>query len=230
MIRFAGPRSGDFGMTDSKDNWPEYNPGNRKHIHAIGILANSYNEFESGLLVLYRHHLKRIGLPDDLVDMNYLNLPEERRPRAIKAVFAKYESDDKIKSLIGDLNAYFSWCWDVRNKLLHSVSTPAFFVAAADYIYLTKRIDKKSPEKLSISLSLPRLRELADAVEIGNKLCLDLNTFLYLRDTPKENWQSWARGIAGLLDPLPQTLSVPSPLEGSALGSIPSKPSYLHKP
>jgi hypothetical protein len=72
-------------MFSRKDEWPsDYNPKLADHIHAIGVVALRFSQFEACLRDLYLRLAS--GNHDDLenIDREYLKLNDEKRAKAIR--------------------------------------------------------------------------------------------------------------------------------------------------
>ncbi len=67
-------------MVDT-DAWPEpeYNPGPRKHLHAIGVISSCYNSYEESIFELYQHLPTTLGLPFKLTSLYYRSVGERER-------------------------------------------------------------------------------------------------------------------------------------------------------
>jgi hypothetical protein len=170
-------------MAESQVKWPTtYNVGPHNHLHALGVISNNYNEFNSGLYALFVTQLVAQKLPRKLIDLFYFSVNENRRLEYLKQVFANYERDPKVVICINAIDKYFEWCSEARNTLIHAThAPPSFFKIAEEALYLSKR--SKGQTTLNyMRLSLPNLRRVADQIRIGVESCNDLNFFLALRD------------------------------------------------
>jgi hypothetical protein len=213
----------------ASDDWPPYITSSKEHLHAVGVLAYAYNGFEAALLRLYRHHVTIHNVPEKLADLYFWSLSEETRLKALKTVFEEYEKDEKIKKLLGELLNYFSWCWDVRNKLLHAVHAPGLFDERRGELPLAKRIGKKSPEMGFLYLQLAELRALADKVEQGGSIASDIQIHLLYRDTPEAKRPRWLVAFENVRSPLPDKLELPMPLTLLDRRRTPPTPAFLQK-
>lgn len=228
MIRLAAPRSGDLGMADPEDTWPEpqYNPGPRKHLHALGVITSCYNAFEASMFELYKHHPGHLKLPSKMTDLFYLSHNEQNRLVALKAVFTEYEKDPAVIVLIDNLIEYFEWCWDIRNKLVHAEPYPAMFGKVGKW-YIAKRLGKKTPERGYMELTLEEVREIADKIEHGKRHCAGIIIFLRIRDVGLANLSRQYRFYGD--EPLPEILVVPEILELSLRPHRHELPEHLRK-
>ncbi len=194
-------------MADPDDKWPKYNHAKHNHLHAIGVIAHSYNSFEEGMFSLYRHHLCLLKVRQKLIEVFYLSLNEQQRLAAIKVTFSECEKAEARK-VADSLVDYFAWCWDVRNKLIHAELYPASFGANLENLHLMKRLGKKTMDRGYLELELQTIRDLADKIEHGIRQCAGFQIWLRVRDGDKS---SWLKPFAD--EPLPEILVVPAPLE-----------------
>jgi len=214
MIRFADASgSGNLGMADSEDTWPEpqYNVGPAKHLHALGVISVCYNAFERCLADLYGHHLIHQKIPAGLTDLYYFKLDEDRRLKAINVVFRDYERDENVKAVVKSVIDYFEWAWDARNKLLHSEPYPSIFFQAQDRLFLSKRKSRTEPETHYLFPDLPTLRDIANKIEFGKRETAGVIIYLRARDTPSRQLQLWMKSTGP--HTLPEKLERPDDLK-----------------
>jgi hypothetical protein len=224
MIRFAlANGSGGLGMVDNPGTWPSpsYRTGPPAHLHALGVVASEYNNFEDRLFDLYQHHLKKrkISKPmQAIASQLYFKTSEDKRPELIEHVFSQFEKDVKVMRTLKALNIYYLWCHTARNTLIHSMFDPPFFGGSLDVLYITKR-GRKNPKYGFAKFELSELRDIADAIHAGFRYCVDLNWYLRYRDTPKAKW-SLSMRVSGSQE-LPD---IPKPPKLMALSDIPHTP------
>jgi len=113
-------------MVESEDTWPmpEYNPGSPKHLHALGVIAIQFASLERSIDILYLNKALNQKLPQDLVELYYFTINEEKRIEAVRSVFKKYEKNPLVKNLVENLLEYFQWCRNCRNQILHAERYP----------------------------------------------------------------------------------------------------------
>ena len=147
-------------------------------------------------------------MPDDLVNLYFYTLNEERRIEAIRIIYGDYEKKHpEIMALIHNLLDYFNWCRACRNHLLHAENYPATFGGDPEALYLTKRIGKQDPKSGYMRFTLPRLRSIADKMRAGVVQSATIEIRLrYLGVSPSELAQPY-RDI--VRQPLPQPLRTP---------------------
>src|SRR5262249_3850326 len=155
----------------------------------------------------HAHHWRDQNAPDDLIDLYYYSLNEEKRLEAIRSSFDKFEPDPGVKEAIRNLLQYFQWCRDARNKLLHAERYPAAFGGDPPFLYLIKRTGKQSSTSGYIKLSLDHLRSIAGKLRAGIVQSAKMHIYLRTRGLPLEKVDRQLRAYAS--DPLPAPLKVP---------------------
>jgi hypothetical protein len=216
-------------MSDSRDTWPQpkYNPGPAKHLHAIGVIANNYCDFEDRLFDIFIHHLDNHKVPKATYEPFYFEMSERKRLDFIQVIFSIYEKDPQVMACVAALIKYFEWCVETRNYLMHAKPYSAMFGGDPDKIYLSKRANKRTSRLAYLVLDLPTLRNAADNIQAGLRCCTDLHLFLRLRDTPREHWSVALKALAP--QPLP---NIPAPPESLSLLQYPhtqSAPAHLRR-
>lgn len=203
-------------MAETEDTWPlpHYNPGSRKHLHALGVISVCYCAFARGMDGLYELHPLEQKMSKKLIDLYYYGLNEEKRINAIGEIFNMYENDRQVISVVNNLLQYFQWCRDVRNKLLHAEHYPPSFGGDPETLRLTKREGKKEPKQVYVALALPRLRDIADKMQSGRVQCAKVR--IYLRVRGKHVHELDHGLMAYMHEPLPEKLTVPRPLKALA--------------
>jgi hypothetical protein len=230
MIRLAAANgSGDLGMADPEDTWPqpEYNPGRPKHLHALGVMAINYRAFQRSMDDLYKFHLQMQKIPLAIINAYYFSLSEEKRISVLKDVFEEYEKDEKVKQRVANLAEYFYWCKNCRDELMHAEQYPPLFGGQIDMLYLTKRIGKEKPKTGYFALSLKRLRNIADKTQEGQRQCARVRIYLRVRGRPKQALPISLRGDE--FQSLPEILRVPKPLRLSLVPPDGPLGSHLQK-
>lgn len=149
--------------TNPQDSWPasEYGVGQHRHVHAIGVISLLTAQFERSVDSFHAYHRREQNAPDDLIDLYYYSLNEEKRLEAIRTAFEQFEADPAVKDAINNLVRYFHWCRDARNKLLHAEPYPPSLGGDPQLLYLIKRIDKRSRQSGYMKLSVDYLRSIA---------------------------------------------------------------------
>lgn len=198
--------------TNPPDSWPapEYGVGQHQHVHAIGVISLLTAQFERSVDSFHAHHWREQNAPDDLIDLYYYSLNEEKRLEAIRAAFEQFEADPAVKEAIKNLVLYFHWCRDARNKLLHAEPYPSSLGGDPQLLYLIKRIDKRSRQSGYMKLSVAYLRSIAGKIRVGIVQSARISIYLRTRGLPLEKIDKQLRAYAG--EPLPEPLSVPQPL------------------
>jgi hypothetical protein len=200
-------------MAESEDMWPlpEYNPGQHKHLHAVGVIAVEFAQLERSVESLYHAEAWRKKMPDDLTNLYFYTLNEEKRIEAIRQIYSGYnKKHPEIVVLIGNLLEYFNWCRDCRNHILHAENYPAAFGGKSETLYLTKRIGKQKPRSGYIQFTLQRLRSIADKMRAGVVQSATIEIRLRYVGVPHSEIRQPYLDI--VREPWPQTLRVPRSL------------------
>jgi hypothetical protein len=205
--------SGDRDMAESEDMWPmpKYNPGQPKHLHALGVIALQFAQLERSVDSLYHAEARRKKMPDDLIDLYFYSLNEEKRIEAIRLIYAGYTAHPHVIALVNNLLDYFNWCRDCRNKILHAERYPAAFGGDTQMLYLTKRIGKQKPESGYMKFSLDTLRLIADRMRAGIVQSATMDIRLRYLDVSSSKVRQPYRDI--VQEPFPGKLRVPNSLE-----------------
>jgi hypothetical protein len=196
-------------MTESQDTWPlpSYNPGQPKHLHAVGVIAVVFAQLERSVESFYHAEAWRKKMPNELTNLYFYSLNEEKRIDAIRQIYTGYKKHPEILALIGNLLDYFNWCRDCRNHILHSENYPAAFGGKSETLYLTKRIGKQNPRPGYIQFTLPRLRSIADKMRTAVVQSATIEIRLRYLGVPHSEIRQPYLDI--VREPLPQTLCVP---------------------
>jgi len=104
-------------MSDPEDRWPlpRYNSGDHFHLHALGVIALQFAQFEASVDALYLTRTSHKKWPGELVRLYYFELNEEKRVEAVKSFFQAHEKDSSVLSVVFNLLEYFRWCRNCRN-------------------------------------------------------------------------------------------------------------------
>lgn len=200
-------------MSDTEDTWPlpQYNPGSRLHLHALGVISVTFVALERSMNEHYINCAVRAGMPIDLVDKYYLHLNEDSRMQAIRDIFKVHEKEKEVTALIDNLVSYFNWCRNCRNHILHSELYPPAFGGEKDTLYLIKKASKKSTKSGYMKFKLIALRGIADKIRYGVVQSAEIHIYLRYRDVPSHKVRKSLR--AYVHDPLPGKLRIPRSLE-----------------
>lgn len=199
-------------MSETEDTWPEhYNPGNHKHLHALGVIAVEYAAFERNMDFFYTNRARKLNVPCELAEMYYFNINEENRIKTLRILFDSYPDGNGLKPIIFNLIDYFLWCRNCRNQLLHAERYPASFGGDPDTLYLTKRMGKQSSKHGYMKFTLRRLRFIADRFNAGVIQSADIHIRLRYDGVPIDKVHGPIRHHISA--PLPKILRVPRYLE-----------------
>ena len=101
----------------SHDNWPMpgFDAGNPKHLHAVGVIALTFTQFERSVDLMFLHHPANSEMPFDLRERNYFALSEGQRVAAIRNFYSNHERDVSVKEAARNVLNFFDWAHDSRN-------------------------------------------------------------------------------------------------------------------
>jgi hypothetical protein len=232
MIRFASASSsGDLDMADPKNAWPKpaYDAGPAQHLHALGVVSIVYNTFEFALFDVFAHHLRIREIANPTIEHLYWGVADNQRTAAIEKIFATHEKDEFVIKTVSKLIDLFSWCYETRNKILHSRFTPPFFAKAeSDLLYLSKRA-KKSSSINYLTLTVESLQTAADQIQAGSESCYALVNYLIIRDVPSDQRPMSLHRFYAEPPTLPEIPQRPPDLTMRAEGHDPPMPAYLRR-
>jgi hypothetical protein len=161
--------------TELEYQWPRYETGPDRHMHALGVIAINYNIFEFRLAFLLQYYAT-----PPVSDFFFDKIHNEERVEAI-AHFAKLkERDPAVLALIHHLLAYFGTCVQNRNILMHSQHSQES--RSDDTLPLEKKSANDSTKLLYFHLLLPHLRRVADQTMRGVSFLQELLDYLRARD------------------------------------------------
>ncbi len=198
---------------DEKDTWPipKYNLGSKKHLHALGVISVGFSSFERAVEALYQHHPRLQKMPDELINLYYFSLNDEKRIQAVRSIFKCFEKDEKVVAAVDNLLSYFQWCREVRSQLLHAEHYPATFGGDPEVLHLSKRMSKQSPELGYMAFTVRTLRDIADKMRVGIVQAATINIHLRVRGVPIEKMHVLLRVYAK--DEMPPILQIPKKLK-----------------
>jgi len=167
------------------DNWPmpEFDAGDPKHLHAVGVIAVTFVQFERSVESMYLHHPAHSAVPIDLLIRYFLALSEEQRVSATRKFYSDSEPDALIKAAAHNVLDFFDWAHDSRNKILHSERYPMGLGSDPDIFYLTKRASKRDPSSRYMALDLPTLRSTAEHMRAGIVRSAEINIHVRYRNS-----------------------------------------------
>src|ERR1700694_170922 len=153
----------------SHDNWPMpgFDAGDPKHLHAVGVIAVTFVQFERSVESMFLHHPANRAVPFDLLDRYFLTLSEDQRVAVTRRFYSDSEPDALVKAAAKNVLDFFDWAHDSRNKILHSERYPTGLGGDPDVFYLTKRASKRDPSSRYMALDLPTLRSTAESMQSG---------------------------------------------------------------
>jgi hypothetical protein len=169
----------------SDDNWPmpSFDAGDSKHLHAVGVIAVTFVQFERSVESLFLHHPANNAVPFDLLDRYFFALSEDHRISVTRKFYSDRESDPLVKAAANNVLDFFDWAHDSRNKILHSERYPMGFGADPELFYLIKRASKRDASSRYMALDLPTLRSIADSMRTGIVRSAEINIHVRYRNT-----------------------------------------------
>jgi hypothetical protein len=172
-------------MEMSHDNWPmpKFDAGDPKHLHAVGVIALTFVQFERSVESMFLHHPANSEMPLDLRERNFLALSEGQRVAVTRKFYSDHERDVLVKEAARNVLDFFDWAHDSRNKVLHSECYPASFGGVPGVFYLIKRASKRDPSSRYMALDLPTLRSTAEYMRIGIVRSAEINIHVRYRDS-----------------------------------------------
>jgi hypothetical protein len=170
-------------MTKEVDRWPlpKFDAGDARHLHAVGVIAVTFAQFERGIESLFLHHPAQLDVQTDLIQRYYFALNEEQRIKVTRTFYRDREADELVRAAISNALDFFDWAHDARNKILHSEKYPIGFGGNPDVFYLTKRAGKRDPKSTYLALSLDQLRGAAENMRRGIVLAAEINIHVRYR-------------------------------------------------
>jgi hypothetical protein len=187
------------------DKWPEYLPGPRQDIMALGIIALSYGQLENAFRLVFSAVTR---MNEIQVAAIFGRIPNNIRQTVLAEVMEQTTLPDALKERVGHFINGFKACADNRHDVMHSHSGGVFTSQSRNIrgILLTKY--SKKGNKLVCAPSLVDLRKVADEIHEyaswGFHLTSDIN-FLWtarMNDNEEAFWQLPLRGKP----PLPTAL------------------------
>jgi hypothetical protein len=160
------------------DKWPEYLPDTRDHLHAIGVIAVTFNFLEYRLLGL---SLLYVGF-DEVTTFLFHRLRDNaaRIELILKASALRGETIE-IKDSVHHFCAGFVRCAENRNILMHSLArTVESKNALVPSVEFLKAAKDKHLKWNRFSLGVPQLRIIADETkafsDFGRRLFVHVTT------------------------------------------------------
>src|SRR3977135_542937 len=103
-------------MEMSHDNWPmpKFDAGDPKHLHAVGVIALTFVQFERRVESMFLHHPTNSEMPFDLRERNFLALSEGQRVAVTRKFYSDSEPDALVKAAAKNVLDFFDWAHDSR--------------------------------------------------------------------------------------------------------------------
>jgi hypothetical protein len=155
----------------SLTEWPPYRVGNPDYIHALGVIASSFNRLEFRLRALFRIYMRSSP------KVAYILFAKLTNQNRLELMYEALDDSDHPESIKEDVRYYlggFKTCADNRNILMHSNVTYVFGpgdepcpTIARDQPHgvAFQKWPKNNPFQIdTYELSLDEVREVADAI------------------------------------------------------------------
>jgi hypothetical protein len=197
----------------SHDNWPMpgFDAGDPKHLHAVGVIAVTFVQFERSVESLFLHHPANSAVPFDLLDRYFFALSEDQRVAVTRKFYSEHEPDALVKTAASNVLDFFNWAHDSRNKILHSERYPMGFGGDSEIFYLIKRASKRDASSRYMALDLATLRSTAEFMRSGIVRSAEINIHVRYRNSDPSKIHQSLRIYAQSND-FP-ALAVPPPLQ-----------------
>jgi hypothetical protein len=164
-------------VLDPVEEWPIYDVGPAKHLHALGVVSQNFSFYEWALVILFERFLQK-----DFANFIFHQMNNEERAGTVRHLFGLYEKDPAVIEHVEHLLRHFSACASNRNSLIHSKRH--FAVSLTDMLSVEK-VPRNNFQKINVfHLSLGQLRDIADHMMRGITFLLDLWRYLRDRDDP----------------------------------------------
>jgi hypothetical protein len=157
--------------------WPIYDLAPQAHLQALGAISLNFNLYESGFKAFLNRYM-----PDDLAELLFDKLNNDKRQKLILELIESRETDPKVKKHIDFLIRHFSTCAANRNTLLHARvrGTPS------ENVLPLEKNNRDEPGKiLQYDLEIGDLRRAADEMMRGYNFLSGILQFLMQRQSEK---------------------------------------------
>lgn len=195
------------------DRWlgdESFEPGDKRHLVAIGAVSLRYTDLEESLRLLVEVHL--LALPEALRFQILQPMSNGDRAVLLRTVATKVESVPQVQDLLSHFLAGFSICSENRNIAVHATA-----MTGETHVHLYKRGSRSPYAENRYSLTVEELRGAANAMEAFSLFGSRLHRYQYVKTVidarPEENWLIGPR-------PLPDKPSLPVKLSPQSPGSI----------
>jgi hypothetical protein len=146
-------------MISNSDPWPDYLPGPREHLKAVGTITLIYGTLEGQFQWLLA---SVTALNDIQISAIFQRVTNDIRLNILTDIMAKTALPDELKEAIKHFMSWFSVCVENRNGLMHSRSG-GMVLSQNDVGFLFTKFSR-SGNRLVCSPSLIELRAVADSM------------------------------------------------------------------
>lgn len=148
---------------DHQKPWPDpnYHIGQRDHLHALGVIAASYNLLEQSL---YFHFASQLGLAPNIAQRLFVSLSNNTRLDLLRNAIEEIDTANPIKTKLSEFLAGFDILAENRNFLMHSHTI--LNTTSQDHLTFGKG-SRNQPSKWNYAhLRLNDLRGVADDIYV----------------------------------------------------------------
>ncbi|MBN8982132.1 MAG: hypothetical protein J0I29_12790 [Rhizobiales bacterium] len=149
-------------LPSDEDKWPDYLPGPKSHLAALGVISLTYGFLEEFFQLLFADVT---GMNRDQVTALFQRLPNNNRTKVMRELLEKSTIPANIKELVIHFVKGFEICAENRHGLMHSRSGGiARGISSNDHYGFVFTKNTKSGTPMISLPSLADLRAIADAM------------------------------------------------------------------
>lgn len=181
-------------MTDDSDIWPlpRFDIGQPKHMHALGIVAATYNQMEFSLFCLL---LDYTGLSSETTQWLVANTSNNTRLELLRRCIDEKELDQQAREHAHHFSLCYDICAENRNFLMHSMTSKHSDNELLAFFKSSRNNPKKGNH---INLRLEDLRNVAEALCNTWTFGMRLHAYYCFKrfpqspDIPEEIWRDFS--------------------------------------
>jgi hypothetical protein len=164
-------------MDDPTDNWPDFLPGPRSHLQALGVISLSYGQLEG----MFQHLFAEVtGLNRDQVSALFQRIPNNIRENVMLELLRKTTLPKNLKELVQYFSEGFAACAENRHGLVHSSSGGTIAGYQSDHYGFVFTKYSRAGNRLVCTPTLAELRAVAESMDqyalFGGMLAQALNS------------------------------------------------------
>ena len=174
--------------SDHKD-WPDYLPGPRGDLMALGVICLNYGQLENMFQILFA---EATGMTRDQVLVLFHRLANNIRENVMLELLEKAEIPNNLKELVHQFAKGFKICADNRHGLMHSYSGGTVTSYERDHHGFVFTRFSRSGQELVCTPTLAELRAAADDMNQWTMFCAFLGSAIHsakvTRLAPNSTW------------------------------------------